>query len=192
VTRFSQTPAQTIGPFFHDALLGRQRFEIPAEGGAATPIVVHGRMLDGLASPVTDAMIEVWQADAEGRYRHPLDARSSEVADGFRGFARVATDHEGRYTLQTIVPGSVPGRCGATQAPHLNLQVFARGLLDKLSTRVYFAGHDANGDDPVLGTVPSARRSTLLAATSGQKGGLVHYRFDVVLQGPLETVFFEV
>lgn len=158
-------------------------------------------MLDGAGEPVPDAMIEVWQADAEGRYDHPADRRGDPPAldPAFHGFARLGTDAAGRFRLDTVKPGPAPGRGNARQAPHLNLAVFARGLLNHLFTRVYFSDEsEANAVDPVLDTVEPARRNTLVAALEGAAGDRrgppsppFVYRFDVRLQGADETVFFD-
>jgi len=186
----SQTPSQTIGPFFHDGLMGLGG-DLAPEGAAGRRVRIEGRVLDGAAEPVDDAMVEVWQADGQGRYRHPFDGRSSGVERSFVGFGRMASGSDGTYRLDTVLPGTVPGRGGSIQAPHLNVQVFARGLLVHLSTRIYFEGEQANDGDEVLGTVPPERRDTLVARADGEAGGVACYRFDVVLQGENETVFFD-
>lgn len=187
-----QTPSQTVGPFFHDALMRDGVDDLDPEQVAGTPIIVEGRITDGEQAPVTDAMVEVWQTDGAGRYRHPADGRSSDIASAFVGFGRIASDDSGTYRLCTVAPGTVPGHDGTVQAPHLNIQVFARGLLDLLHTRIYLAGHDANDADPVLATVPADRRQTLIAQRLPEvEGEVPRYRFDIVLQGPGETVFFD-
>lgn len=185
-----QTPAQTIGPFFHDALMADGVDDVDPTGEAGAPIVVSGEVRDG-AGVVGDAMIEVWQPDGSGRFRHPADGRSADVPTPFIGFGRVASTDDGSYRLRTAMPGSVPGRHGSIQAPHLNVHVFARGLLDKLATRMYFDGLDANDHDLVLGSLSPGRRATLLARADGVEGEARCYRFDIVLQGDDETVFFD-
>lgn len=180
------TPPQTIGPFFHGLL----REEQQALAGPQTPgerIRIEGVVFDGNRDPVPDAAVEIWQADAEGRYRHPADRPAGE--DGFTGFGRCGTDDGGRYWFETIRPGPVPGPDGH-QAPHINVAVFARGLLHHLCTRLYFEGDAANGADPVLSRIPEPRRATLIARRSDASGKTV-YRFDVILQGDGETVFFD-
>jgi protocatechuate 3,4-dioxygenase alpha subunit len=152
---------------------------------------VRGRVLDGQGEPVSDAMVEVWQADGEGRYRHPLTGWFEQVRGSFVGFGRVATDDDGRWEIDTVVPGPVPGPDGSTQAPHVNVQVFARGLLDLLCTRIYFAGEAANDADPVLSSVPADRRD-LLVAQPDDSSDAAAWRFDIVLRGEAETPFFEV
>jgi protocatechuate 3,4-dioxygenase, alpha subunit len=191
MSQYLQTPAQTIGPFFHDALMQDGVDDLDAEGAAGAPIVVEGTVRDGAGDIISDAMVEVWQSDGAGRYRHPGDGRSADVPSSFIGFGRVASTDQGTFRLRTVMPGTVPGRGGAVQAPHLNVHVFARGLLDKLATRIYFEDFEANDTDPVLGSVPEGRRRTLLARFDGEAGGARRYRFDIVLQGEGETVFFD-
>jgi protocatechuate 3,4-dioxygenase alpha subunit len=142
---------------------------------------------------VTDACLEIWQANAAGRYAHPYDTLADKPVDiRFRGFGRVATDPDGRFRLTTIRPGPVPGRGNSLQAPHLAVAIFARGLLRQLFTRIYFAGEALNDSDPVLASIDDpARRRTLIAARD-DAGGTPAYRFDIVLQGDGETVFFAI
>jgi protocatechuate 3,4-dioxygenase, alpha subunit len=180
------TPSQTVGPYFSIGLTWEDgAFVVPE--GTPDAIWIRGRVYDGEGESVPDAMIESWQADPEGRYNHPEDPRGGEASD-FRGFARAPTDAEGRFGIHTVKPGPVPAPGGATQAPHLDLSVFARGLLNRVVTRIYFADErDLNAADPVLRSVPEARRGTLLAEPA-EDG----YRFDVHLQGEGETVFFAI
>jgi protocatechuate 3,4-dioxygenase alpha subunit len=133
-------------------------------------------------------MLETWQADAQGRYAHPADGRPL-ASNSFRGFGRVATDKDGGFFFATIKPGQVNGPGGALQAPHINVGLFARGLLKRLFTRIYFAGEPTNAADPILALVPAERRATLLAKPDPAKPGL--WRFDIHLQGSDETVFFD-
>jgi protocatechuate 3,4-dioxygenase alpha subunit len=139
---------------------------------------IEGRVLDGDEAPVDDALVELWQADASGNYG----------SDDFLGFGRAATDADGRFWFETVKPGPVGG--GAPAAPHMNLHVFARGLLDRLSTRIYFPDESANQEDAVLGSVDEGRRSTLIAHLETD-GGMPVYGFDIHLQGAAETVFFD-
>lgn len=184
-----QTPSQTVGPFFHDGLMQLEVTDLDADGDAGAPIVITGSVLDGDRVPVSDAMLEVWQPDGRGRFRHPADPRASDVPSSFVGFGRVATGDDGSFRLSTAMPGTVPGVDGQVQAPHLNVHVFARGLLDQLWTRIYFEHHPVNDDDPLLAQVPTDRRATLVARADGTEDDAARYRFDVVLQGEGETVF---
>jgi protocatechuate 3,4-dioxygenase, alpha subunit len=180
------TPSQTVGPYFAIGLTWEDGAFVVPEGTPAA-IWIRGRVYDGEGEPVPDAMIESWQADADGRYNHPEDPRSADAGD-FRGFARAPTDAEGRFAIHTVKPGPVPGPGGTTQAPHIDLSVFARGLLNRVVTRIYFADErDLNAADPVLESVPEARRATLLAEPADDG-----YCFDVHLQGEGETVFFAI
>jgi protocatechuate 3,4-dioxygenase, alpha subunit len=180
------TPSQTVGPFFRLGLDRPEWSDLTLDGPRGEKIAIEGRVLDGDGAPVDDAVLEIWQADAEGRYPHPEDARSADA--GFRGFGRAMTDEAGRYRFVTIRPGRVPGPRGTLQAPHANLTIFARGLLKQLVTRIYFAGEPSNESDPVLaGIADPAVRRTLMAVR--QDGGAWH--FDVVLQGTGETAFFD-
>jgi protocatechuate 3,4-dioxygenase, alpha subunit len=166
------TPSQTVGPFFAIGLPFAAGPFACAED-APDGIWVRGTVYDGAGDPVPDALIETWQA-------------SPELGPEFRGFARCASDEAGRYAIRTRKPGPVPGPDGAPQAPHLAMSVFARGLLDRVVTRVYF-GDEENATDPILATVDPDRRATLIA--TAHDGG---YRFDIRLQGEGETVFFEI
>jgi protocatechuate 3,4-dioxygenase, alpha subunit len=180
------TPFQTIGPFFH--------FALPYRGGdtlvaAATPgerIVLEGTVRDGAGAPVPDALIEIWQADAAGRYNHPDDGRGD--ARGFDGFGRTPTNAEGRYAFSTIKPGRVPGPDRRLQARHVLVGILGRGIFTRLVTRAYFEDDESLPEDPILETVPVARHATLLARRAADG----RYRFDIVLQGDGETVFFDV
>jgi len=151
-------------------------------------VTIEGRVLDGDSAAVNDAMIELWQANADGRYAHPDDSQEKLLDPDFHGFGRAATDERGYFRFYTIKPGSVPGPSNQLQAPHINVSVFARGLLKRLVTRIYFPDEPLNTTDPVLKSVASERRATLVARLD-QFGVL---RFDIVLQGENETVFFDV
>lgn len=178
------TPSQTVGPYLSIGLPWPDGPDVVAADEPAA-IRIHGRVLDGAGEPVPDAMIETWQADADGRFDHPDDPRGA-AASGFRGFGRCPTDPAGNYEIRTIKPGALPGPAGSTQAPHIDVSVLARGLLHRVVTRIYFEDDD-NSEDPVLASVPEARRSTLIAVRTGEG-----YRFDIRLQGQGETVFFDV
>ncbi|MGC5051565.1 protocatechuate 3,4-dioxygenase subunit alpha [Micromonospora sp. DT48] len=182
------TPAQTVGPYLHIGLTWADGAYVVPEGTPGA-FWLRGRIVDGTGAAVADAMVESWQADPDGRFDHPDDPRGARrsTIPGFRGFGRAATDSEGRYALHTVKPGPLPTFDGDTEAPHLTLSVFGRGLLHRLVTRVYFPDEVANATDPVLSTVDPRRRDTLLASpdTDG-------FRFDIRLQGEHETVFFAV
>jgi len=203
---FGQTPSQTVGPFFHyglpwkggadlvgasemgarPELMPEAHYVLNLSSPTGTPageaIEVGGHVFDGDGAPVSDAMIEIWQADAAGRYRGEPGSDPH-----FVGFGRAATAEDGSYRFRTILPGGVPGPNGATQAPHLAVSVFARGVIRRLATRLYFDGLDANATDPILALVPAPRRTTLLATPS--RAGV--WSLDIVLQGARETVFFD-
>jgi len=186
------TPAQTVGPFFHAALHRAGWNDLTAGGARGERIAVEGRVLDGDGLPCDDALIEIWQANAAGKYAHPDDPQPADRLDpGFTGFGRALTDANGRYRFTTVRPGRVPGASGALQAPHVNAGIFARGLLRRLCTRIYFADEPSNDSDPVLASIadPAARRTLLAARRPGPE---VLYRFDIVLQGKGETAFFDV
>lgn len=187
-----QTPSQTIGPFFHDALLRDGVDDLDPQRSAGSPILITGTVLDGSGTPIDDAMIEVWQSDGHGRFRHPLDHWNGPIEGSFIGFGRVATDLQGGYLLRTAMPGTVAAPEGGSQAPHLNVHIFTRGLLDRLTTRIYFEGEAANEGDPVLSSLDPDRRATLIAQRDGAEDGAARYRFDLRLQGEGETVFFAV
>lgn len=181
------TPSQTVGPFLHIVLPWPDGPDV-VPAGTPGAFVISGAVLDGNGEPVADALVETWQADPDGRFDHPDDPRGAArpALPGFRGFGRCPTDGQGRFWVRTVKPGVLPGRDGGTQAPHLDVAVFARGLLHRLVTRVYFDDEPrANAADPVLGSVDPAARQTLIA--TGTPEG---YRFDIRLQGDGETVFF--
>ena len=180
------TSSQTIGPYLHIGMTWAVGEDFAGPGVAGERIRVSGRIVDGDGNPVDDAMLEIWQANAHGRYAHPEDPRDLPLDDGFTGWGRVVTDKDGRFAFATIKPGRVPATDGNLQAPHLNVTIFMRGLLKQLVTRIYFAGDAANASDPVLARVSDARRDTLLA-----KGSADRLTWNVVLQGRGETVFFD-
>ncbi len=183
------TPSQTIGPFL--------AIQVPYEGeermvpeNDPDAIHLHGSIYDGEGELVDDALVEIWQANRAGRYAHPEDGRDDlPLEEGFTGFGRCATDGEGRFEFITVKPGPVPGPGGRMQAPHLDVSVFARGLLKRLVTRIYFPDEaEANAADPVLSLIEDeAERQTLIAQ---QEDGAL--RFDIRLQGEGETAFFVV
>ena len=210
---FGQTPSQTVGPFFHYALpwkggadligqseLGARPDLFPPEHdllNASTPngtvkgdrIEIRGTVLDGAGNPIPDAMLEIWQANAAGRYRSRDDDRDHLPLDeAFVGFGRSSTSEQGEYCFRTILPGRVPGPGNSLQAPHIAVSVMARGLLKRLVTRIYFEDGEGLNDDPILNLVPAERRATLIASRENPQ----NYRFDIHLQGDTETVFFDI
>jgi protocatechuate 3,4-dioxygenase, alpha subunit len=184
---FPATPSQTVGPFF---AIGLPWDAGPFAVARDTPgaITLSGTVYDGDGEPVPDALIETWQADPAGRFADLHGYGEGSELDGFRGFGRCGTDgSDGGYEIVTVKPGPVPWPEGGQQAPHVAVSVFGRGMLHRVVTRIYFADEsEANSRDPVLARVPENRRSTLLAQPVN--GG---YRFDIHLQGPNETVFFD-
>jgi protocatechuate 3,4-dioxygenase, alpha subunit len=172
-----QTPSQTIGPFFAVGLCWADGPDVVAEG---TPGAVQlgGRVLDGAGAPVPDALVETWQADPEGRF-----------TPGFRGFGRCPTDPEGRWAIRTVKPGPLPAPDGGLEAPHLNVSVFARGLLNRVVTRVYFPDEAAaNAADPLLASIADPEACARLVAVAEGDG----LRFDIRLQGEQETPFLAI
>jgi protocatechuate 3,4-dioxygenase, alpha subunit len=191
------TPSQTVGPFFKYGLTpdGKYDWNDAFTSDLVTPdtsgerIRIEGRVFDGDGAPVPDAMLEIWQADAQGRFSDPQDKRALPNSR-FRGFGRCGTDADGGYSFDTIKPGQVADPDGRPQAPHILLAAFARGMLLHLYTRIYFDGEAANAADPVLAVVPADRRGTLVASRKAGAGNVYH--FDIRLQGDNETVFFDV
>ena len=186
--RWGETPSQTVGPFHAIALRGtRWPFVVPE--GTPGAVWLRGKVLDGAGETIPDAVIETWQADPGGRFDHaddPRGAQAPEVA-GFRGFGRSET-LDGEYAIHTLKPGRVPDGEGGLQAPHVDVSVFARGVLDHLVTRIYFGDEEAaNAEDPVLNQLKPEQRETLVATPAADG-----YRLDIVLQGDRETVFFRV
>jgi protocatechuate 3,4-dioxygenase, alpha subunit len=184
------TPSQTIGPFLAIGLPWPDGPEVVAPGTPGA-ITITGRVLDGAGAPVPDALVETWQAAPDGSFAHPDDPRGGGDP-GFRAFGRSATSADGGYRIVTLRPGALPAPGGGTEAPHLDVTVFARGLLDRVVTRIYFADEaEANAADPVLASVPEDRRGTLIAVPP-PGGPPSAFRFDIRLQEPQETVFFDV
>ncbi|MEO8972561.1 MAG: protocatechuate 3,4-dioxygenase subunit alpha [Ktedonobacteraceae bacterium] len=190
---FPLTSSQTVGPFFAPALLREDalRNVLTEPETLGERIRIAGRVLDGDGVPVPDALVEIWQANAHGRYNHPADTGSAALDPSFLGYGRSGTDEDGNYWFETVKPGAVPFDAAGQrlQAPHIGVTVFARGLLNHLVTRLYFEDEPASTDDPVLQRVPADRRATLLAKRESGEA-MVIYRFDIVLQGAGETAFF--
>ena len=183
------TGSQTVGPFFHLGLTSLKNDNLAAPGVAGEKVIIQGRVLDGDGKPVTDALIEIWQANSLGQYAHPEDPQAKAVEPGFTGFGRIPTDKDGGFRFTTIKPGRVPGSGDTLQAPHIVVTVFARGLLKHLLTRIYFPDEPSNSEDAVLGLVPPERQSTLIPKRIPGPENVLEW--NVVLQGDGETVFFD-
>ena len=193
-TPAGETPSQTAGPYWSMRLAAPGENVLAGPDTLGTRVRIEGRVLDGDGKHIEDALLELWQANAAGRYRHPADPRHDLPLDAaFTGFGRAASAFDtGEYWFETIKPGRVPAPDGRLQAPHLNLVVQGRGMLNPGFTRIYFADEaEANASDPVLAGVPPGRRSTLVAVLV-EEGPPPTYRFDVHFQGADETVFFDV
>ena len=205
LTYLKETASQTAGPYLHIGMVPsaaglnvrtQEKPNVMVSGATAGErIRIEGRVIDGAGAPLRDAMVEIWQANAHGRYNHPADTQDKPLDAGFRGFGRAVTDFEtGLFWFETIKPGRVPGRHGQKpMAPHVSLWIVARGINIGLHTRMYFADESAaNAEDPVLRLIEPAERRQTLMATREERGGEVVYRFDIRLQGEPETVFFDV
>jgi protocatechuate 3,4-dioxygenase alpha subunit len=189
-TKLIATPGQTVGPFFALGLDRPEWSDLTRRNPHGERITIEGRVLDGDGAAVPDALIELWQANAAGRYDHTDDTQADKKIDpNFHGYGRVATDAEGKFKITTIKPGPVPGRGNALQAPHINVAFFARGLLRQLHTRIYFAGEAANASDPLLSAIDDEDARQSLIARRGEGGA---YRFDIILQGAGETAFLDI
>lgn len=199
-----ETASQTAGPYVHIGLIPHQAgfdiFENNFSNVMVTPdtkgerIVIEGRVIDATGTPLRDALIEIWQANADGKYNHPADTQAKAVDPTFRGWGRAGSNFEtGIYSFETIKPGAVPGRNGRRMAPHVSFWIVARGINIGLNTRMYFEDEKAaNEADPVLNLIEQEeRRKTLLAKRSTRDGKTI-YTFDIFLQGPNETVFLDV
>jgi protocatechuate 3,4-dioxygenase, alpha subunit len=193
------TPSQTVGPFFHLGCTDTHSVKcIAGPDAKGEHIRLICRVLDGDGLPVDDAMIEIWQADSEGKYQDRNQDRNEAQADQYcSGFGRMPTDAKGICIFETIKPGRVLGLDGKLQAPHLNVSVFARGVLTRLATRIYFADDPSNRECPILALVPEERRATLMARLDSSDADssdpkIGNWYFDVRLCGKDETVYFDV
>ncbi len=190
-----QSPSQTVGPYFAQGLLreGDQVFTnvLVSENTEGERIRIEGAVFDAEGRPIEDAMIEIWQANSHGRYNHPLDEQDRPLDPEFMGHGRASTDTKGYYRFETIKPGSVPGPDNSAQAPHINVIVFARGMLSHAFTRIYFEDETLNQADSVLMSIEDpAHRNTLIARREEAEGVAI-YRFDIHFQGEHETAFFD-
>ena len=183
------TPSQTVGPFYALGTSWLHTTDLTKNATQGERITIAGTLLDGDGKPVPDGFLEIWQANSHGKYAHPDDPQDKPIDPGFRGFGRVPTGPDGGFRFTTIKPGTVPGLGNSLQAPHILVAVFMRGMLKHAYTRIYFSDEAANATDPVLGLVEdAARRRTLVAE---RVPGKPEYRWDVVMQGERETVFFD-
>jgi len=188
--RLGATPSQTVGPYLHIGLDWLNTTDLASPGVAGERIVIQGRLLDADRAPIPDGVIEIWQANSHGRYAHPDDGRVLPLESGFSGFGRTPTGGNGEFRFSTIKPGRVPATNGQLQAPHIMVNVFARGLLRQAVTRVYFPDDD-HASDPVMASVPVNRRMTLIARSVAVQVGV--FEWNVLLGGDQnETVFFDV
>ena len=186
-----QTGSQTVGPFFHDGLLaGGENILVNAQT-AGQRILLEGSVYDGDGECVPDALIEIWQPDAQGFFNHPADPNQAQADKAFRGFGRAETLQGGKFSFQTIKPGAIASATSQAPAPFVNVRIFARGMLIHAVTRIYFADEPANQNDPVLNAIDPARRSTLIAQRK-DTGDLPCYHLAIRLQGEGETVFFDI
>ena len=187
---FPATTSQTVGPYFRIGLQWLNRTDLAGADVAGEHVIIEGRVLDGDGVPVPDAVLEIWQANSHGKYAHPEDTQDKPLESGFQGYGRIPTTNIGVFRFATIKPGPVPGPGGKEQAPHLVVSVFARGLLKRLVTRMYFPDDARNASDPILGLVEAQRRRTLIAQKAAGQPGVLEW--NVVLQGAGETVFFDI
>ena len=193
MTEYGITASQTVGPFLKIGLVREgQEYVVPKNTNGA--LKVQGRVYDGEGKPVPDAMIEIWQANVHGKYDHPEDLSDAKLVKGFNGFGRSCTDEEGCFFFVTLKPGRVAGLGNTLQAPHIAINVFARGMLKQQVTRLYFSDEiHANSEDPILNSIDDEEvRDTLMASKVHDENGMPCYKFNIHLQGEKETAFFDV
>ena len=181
------TTSQTVGPYFKIGLHWLDQDQLAPEGVSGERVRLQGRVLDGDGMPIPDAILEVWQANAHGKYANPEDTQNKPLEPGFTGYGRVPVDREGAFRFMTIKPGPVPGPEGKEQAPHLVISLFMRGLLRRLVTRLYFPDDSRNAGDYILNLVEAERRATLIAKRA--QTGVLEWKIN--MQGAEETVFFD-
>ncbi|MAV88482.1 MAG: protocatechuate 3,4-dioxygenase subunit alpha [Rhodospirillaceae bacterium] len=193
MSKMGVTASQTVGPFLSIAMRSEgQEYLVPKNSKNA--IKIHGIVYDGEGTPVPDAVIEIWQANINGKYDHPEDNSDNELIKGFSGFGRSCTNNEGQFFFVTQKPGRVNGRGNSLQAPHLAVNILARGMLKQQVTRIYFSDEvQSNAEDPVLNQIDDELERKTLIANFNPNGGLIdEYEFHIYLQGENETIFFDV
>jgi len=183
------TTSQTVGPYFKIGLRWLNCDNLVGEGVSGERVTIQGRVLDGDGMPVPDAILEIWQANAYGKYAHPEDTQDKPLEAGFKGYGRIPVSPEGLFRFVTTKPGPVPGPDGKDQAPHLLVSLFMRGVLRRLVTRIYFPDEPRNAADYILNLVEPSRRATLIAQKTA--GSPTVLEWNIVLQGSDETVFFD-
>ena len=183
------TPSQTVGPYLHIGLDWLNTTELATANVAGERCIIQGQLVDADGLAIPDGLIEIWQANSRGKYAHPLDQRDLPLDEGFTGFGRTPTDADGRFRFSTIKPGRVPAANGTLQAPHILVNIFARGLIKQLVTRIYFPDDD-HSSDPVMLQVPANRRSTLIAKTVDGQPSVLEWNIAIG-GGTHETVFFQ-
>ncbi len=190
MSTLTPTPSQTVGPYYSIGLNWLSTADLAKDATAGERIALTGRLTDGDGAPIPDAVLEVWQADAHGRYAHGEDKQAKPKDAGFKGYGRIGTDKDVVVRFTTVKPGAVPGPGNSLQAPHILVALFMRGVLRHLYTRIYFSDEGAaNATDPVLGLIDEpSRRATLIAQRAN---GVAEYRWDIAMQGANETVFFD-
>jgi protocatechuate 3,4-dioxygenase, alpha subunit len=204
LTYLKETASQTAGPYVHigliPAMAGFDIFEknftnvLVGPNAKGERITLEGRVLDGTGTPLRDVLLEIWQANAAGRYNHPADRSHGIIDEDFRGWGRAGSDFEtGLITFETVKPGATVDKTGRKCAPHVNVWIVARGINIGLNTRLYFSDEGAaNAADPVLNLIEQPVRRSTLIARRGERAGKVVYDFTINLQGPDETVFFDI
>ena len=183
------TTSQTVGPYFKIGFRWLDQDQLAPQNASGERVTIHGRIFDGDDVPIPDAILEIWQANAHGKYAHPEDAQNKPLEPGFTGYGRVPVKRDGTFQFTTIKPGPVPGPEGREQAPHLLISLFMRGLLRRLVTRIYFPDDPRNPGDCILNLVEAERRPTLIAQNDSGKPGVLEW--NIHMQGNSETVFFD-